>query len=380
MKTLLLRAVAAVASIFSLGVHASEQLAAQHNCIACHGTEKRLMGPAFRDIAARYKSEPATVQRLADKVMKGGTGAWGTVPMPANAVSADDAGALVAWVLAGAPAHSPQVAKPVGVLLRVSASPATIERGRYLVENVMGCANCHASRTPDTLPIPGKELAGGRVYDTPLFVAQPGNLTPDATGVGRFSAEQLAAIITEGKRPGGAPLAPMMPSNFYRALLPEDVHAIAAYLAAVPPVRNETRTPQYKQGWVVDVNPDAQAGFDTKSVASDPLARGRYLATLAHCLDCHTPGGQGTTDYVKDGGRGGKRFGTARLLAPNITSHPAKGIGAWSEDDVRRALFEGAGRDGRKLQYPMPWPYLAGLSAEDRSALVAWLRTLPARD
>jgi cytochrome c551/c552 len=369
-----------VSLLATIAAEASPQLAAARSCTACHDAEKQLVGPAFKAVAARYQGDNSAPDRLAAKVMAGGFGVWGAVPMPANAVSQEDARTLVTWILGGAPANVVGTNQTSAARLNVTATPDVVKRGRYLVENVMGCANCHAARTPDTKPIAGMELAGGWVYDTPMFVAQPGNLTPDPTGVGRFTAEELKGIIIRGKRPTGAPLAPMMPSNFYKALLPGDADAIVAYLSRVPPVRNETRGPQYKQGWTVDPLPDAEVGFDGRAVANDRLVRGRYMATLAHCLDCHTPGQQGATDFVKDGGRGGKRFGVARVLAPNITSHPEKGVGAWSEQELRRAMFDGIGRDGRTLQYPMPWPYLAGLTEDDKSSLLIWLRSLPPKD
>ena len=76
---------------------ADEALAKSKNCMACHAIDKKLVGPAFKDVAAKYKggNEAALVQ----KVMKGGSGVWGPVPMPANNISEADAKTLVKWVL-----------------------------------------------------------------------------------------------------------------------------------------------------------------------------------------------------------------------------------------------------------------------------------------
>lgn len=76
-------------------------LAKSKNCMACHAVDKKLVGPAFKDVAAKYAGQKDATEKLAAKIIKGGGGVWGPVPMPANAaVSEADAKALAAWVLA----------------------------------------------------------------------------------------------------------------------------------------------------------------------------------------------------------------------------------------------------------------------------------------
>jgi cytochrome c len=76
------------------------QLATAKNCMACHAVDKKLVGPSYKDIAAKYAGQKDAVDRLANKVMKGGSGVWGPVPMPANTqVTPDEANKLVAWIL-----------------------------------------------------------------------------------------------------------------------------------------------------------------------------------------------------------------------------------------------------------------------------------------
>ena len=76
-------------------------LATAKNCMACHAVDKKLVGPSYKDVAAKYAGQKDAAEKLASKVLKGGSGVWGPVPMPANAqVSADEAKKLVAWVLA----------------------------------------------------------------------------------------------------------------------------------------------------------------------------------------------------------------------------------------------------------------------------------------
>ena len=95
MKALIaLLAVAAVSPAF-----ASADLAKAKNCLACHATDKKLVGPAYKDVAAKYAGDKTAVAKLAEKIQKGGVGTWGQIPMPANQVTPDEAKQLAAWVL-----------------------------------------------------------------------------------------------------------------------------------------------------------------------------------------------------------------------------------------------------------------------------------------
>ena len=81
-------------------VWANLALANSKNCMACHATDKKLVGPAFKSVAAKYAGDKTAADRLANKIQKGGAGVWGPVPMPANTqVSDADAKKLAAWVL-----------------------------------------------------------------------------------------------------------------------------------------------------------------------------------------------------------------------------------------------------------------------------------------
>ena len=75
-------------------------LATSKNCISCHHPDRKVVGPAFKDIAKRYANEPLALAALTTKIQKGGAGVWGVVPMPANPqVSETEAQKLAAWVL-----------------------------------------------------------------------------------------------------------------------------------------------------------------------------------------------------------------------------------------------------------------------------------------
>ena len=79
---------------------ANAELAQKKNCMACHAVDKKLVGPAYKDVAAKYAGQKDAVDKLSAKILKGGSGVWGPVPMPANAqVSDAEAKKLAAWVL-----------------------------------------------------------------------------------------------------------------------------------------------------------------------------------------------------------------------------------------------------------------------------------------
>jgi len=91
----------AVLAVFAASpAFAQQDLAQKKNCMACHAVAQKVIGPAFKDIAAKYAGQPDAVAKLVPKVMKGGSGVWGAVPMPANPqVTEAEAKQLVQWIL-----------------------------------------------------------------------------------------------------------------------------------------------------------------------------------------------------------------------------------------------------------------------------------------
>ena len=93
-------AVLALAAVHAVPAFAQADLAQKKNCMACHAVSQKVIGPAYKDVAAKYAGQPDAVAKLVPKVMKGGSGVWGAVPMPANPqVSEAEAKQLVAWIL-----------------------------------------------------------------------------------------------------------------------------------------------------------------------------------------------------------------------------------------------------------------------------------------
>jgi cytochrome c len=91
---------ALIAAAACLPAMADLALATSKNCLACHAIDKKLVGPAYKDVAAKYAGQKDAVDKLSAKIMKGGSGVWGPVPMPANTqVNEAEAKKLAAWVL-----------------------------------------------------------------------------------------------------------------------------------------------------------------------------------------------------------------------------------------------------------------------------------------
>jgi cytochrome c len=90
----------ALVTVIAGPAFANADLAQKKNCLACHATDKKVVGPSYKDVAAKYAGQKDAVAKLAEKIQKGGSGVWGPVPMPPNTqVNADEAKQLATWVL-----------------------------------------------------------------------------------------------------------------------------------------------------------------------------------------------------------------------------------------------------------------------------------------
>ena len=264
------------------------------------------------------------------------------------------------------------------VITTPSLAETALERGAYLMKSIVACGNCHTPQGRDG-PLPGKELAGGLRMEEPPFTAYASNLTPDPeTGLGRWTDAQIVTAIREGRRPDGTLIGPLMPIGLYRGMADSDAAAIVAYLRSVPAVKNPVPKSVYRMPLPPGYGPPVGRVADVPD--TDPLVWGRYLAgPLGHCMECHSaPGPQGAPDLDKGLGAGGMAFngpwGTS--VAGNITP---KGLARYNDADLKRVITTGVRPDGSRLKPPMGTSYYAHLKAADLDALVAYLRSLPAR-
>jgi cytochrome c len=105
MMKLLALMIAAAGIALSAPALASEQLAQKGLCMGCHAKDKKMVGPAYSEVAAKYKDQKDAVAKLSEKVRKGGTGVWGQIPMPPNGtdkLSDAELKSVVEWILKGA--------------------------------------------------------------------------------------------------------------------------------------------------------------------------------------------------------------------------------------------------------------------------------------
>jgi mono/diheme cytochrome c family protein len=233
----------------------------------------------------------------------------------------------------------------VGVWLGLpSHGQVQLERGKYLVEVLAACGNCHTPKGANG-EIGGKHLAGGLEIREPFGVAVASNITPDPdTGLGRWSDGEVIRAIRDGKGRDGRVLGPPMPFHLYRRLSDRDVQAIVDYLRTVPPVRNAVGPSRYTIPLIgSDVPPSGQVSDPDRT---NLVQYGEYLAgPVAHCIDCHTPrGADGRPDSARLGAGGtafrgpwGTSYAANLTVLPTVRSSPrSTALGAMVGESCRR--------------------------------------------
>ena len=263
----------------------------------------------------------------------------------------------------------------------VARAQSPVERGGYLVNTIMTCQNCHTPMGPNG-PDFSKALSGGLTWDEPPFKVTASNITQDKeTGIGNWTDAQIKTLLRTGKRPNGVQVAEIMPTAFYGIVTESDMDAIVAYLRTVKPVKNTVPAPVYKIALPYIAFPGSEKPY-TEAMLADKVKNGFYLVTIGHCMECHTPFSAKGKDYVADLGKGGMEFPGpwGKSVSRNITPHKTKGIGDWSDAEIKRAITGGVSKDGSKLKPPMGYPYYAQMTGGDLDAMVAYLRTVPVKE
>ena len=223
--------------------------------------------------------------------------------------------------------------------IRDSADP--LAHGRYLVETIAGCGNCHTPRLPDGTPDNSKNLAGAFVIEEPVFKAYAQNITPDMeTGIGSWTEDQIVDAIRNARRPDGTFMGPPMSFGWYkqhvghRRARDRQVREVGAGRAQRGAARARSRWGQTARrrtssGPIVTTVPDVPK--------TDIVKYGEYLAgPVGHCMDCHTTYVMGQIDMAQLG-RGGNVYTRPFIydwaaVSANITSHPEAGLGSWTDD------------------------------------------------
>ena len=272
----------------------------------------------------------------------------------------------------------------VGTLLVASSAFAQtpVERGKYLVTTIMTCQNCHTPKGERGAPVYERDLSSGLSWDEPPFKVTASNITQDKeTGIGSWTDAQIKTALRKGQRPNGVQLAAIMPYDFYEILTDRDLNAIVAYLRTVKPVKQTVPDPIYKIALPRHIMAGAEKPF-TEADMTDKVKKGFYLATIGHCFECHTPMGPKGREFETKYGAGGFDFPGpwGKSTSRNITSSKEKGIGGWTDAEIKRAITEGISRDGSRLKPPMGFEFYKNMANDDLDAIVAYLRTVPPKE
>jgi mono/diheme cytochrome c family protein len=255
-------------------------------------------------------------------------------------------------------------------------------RGEYIF-NIAGCLGCH------TVPKTGQRLAGGRALKTPFGTFYSPNITPDReTGIGGWTDEDFIRALRDGKSPDGTSYFPVFPYTSFTHLTEQDMRDLKAYIDAQPAVSQPNKAHEVSPpfGWRF-LLPVWQALFlDKGGLPDEPgrdeqWKRGRYLVEAAgHCGECHSPRNfLGAIDHSRM--LAGSPTGPEGKAVANITSDPDKGIGKWSESEITFLLEIGMQPDGDFVGGGMNEVVqnsTSKLTAEDRAAIAAYLRSVPA--
>ncbi len=272
-------------------------------------------------------------------------------------------------------------------VMSASTSPEAVERGRYLVNNVAACATCHSEvqeETPGDPIAPGRLGAGRdfkRAANSPIHLRAP-NLTPDKeTGLGGWTDGEVARAIREGVSKDGKTLFPQMPYTTYREILSDgETLDMIAYLRTLKPIKNDAGRTEANfpiSMFIRGVPQPLETSPPPAPSPGDRIARGKWLLRMASCDGCHDSIDSHMQKIPGKGYAGGFKFNLPNdkgfVIAPNISSDKATGVGAYSDDDIRRAIEEGKGKSGQNLLV-MPWSAYKGMTKEDKDALIAALR------
>jgi cytochrome c553 len=283
---------------------------------------------------------------------------------------------------------------------KVEVTPAALERGEYLVKEVLLCFDCHSERDwtrysgPAVPPLgAGRPCMDENTKAVGINFGMGGfpgrlcirNITPDVeTGIGGWTDGEIARAIREGVSRDGEALFPIMPWFMYTGMSDEDVAAVIAYLRAQPPVESfrPERDLDFPLNIVFRFYPQPLDGPVPAVPRSDTVAYGRYLSKIARCEFCHTVRAnrgelQPSQERLMSGGVP-FTMGTETHYSKNLTPHPT-GLGGWTKE-----LFIGRFRlhtepfpvvEERNSE--MNWVEFSGMTDEDLGAIWDYLRTLP---
>jgi mono/diheme cytochrome c family protein len=259
-------------------------------------------------------------------------------------------------------------------------SAETVARGKALTE-AADCGSCH---TAD----PSKPFAGGKRIDTPFGGIYSPNLTPDRdTGIGAWSDGEFHRALRYGVAPDGSRYYPAFPYPNFTKMIRDDLLAIRAYLATLPPVHNRPPPPELR--WPLNYRVVMRLWnflffrpgiFEPNQQKSAEWNRGGYLVTgAAHCGGCHTP------KNIFGADKRGRAFGGGLVqgwFAPRLDNAERSGLKSWSVGDIVEYLQ--SGRNGKShadgLMAEVVVNSTSKMSDADIHAIAVYLKDLPVGD
>jgi mono/diheme cytochrome c family protein len=274
--------------------------------------------------------------------------------------------------------------------IKITASPEMVQRGEYLANHVMLCMDCHGFREWNKFsgPMkPGSGGSGGEIFDQKFgfpgsFTAK--NITP--ANLSNWTDGEIFRAITTGVNKDGEAFFPVMPYKYYGQLDQEDIEAVIAYVRSLPAIEKEV--PESKADFpfnlILNTIPE-KANLQKRPSPSNEVEYGKYMATAAACMECHTRQEKGKV--VGEIFAGGFEFNLGNgtvVRSQNLTPH-ASGIGNWTKEAFIKRFkmyvdsaysLPDVNLANKEFQTVMPWTMYAGMTEEDLGAIYEYLRTI----
>ena len=273
--------------------------------------------------------------------------------------------------------------------IKITATPEMLKRGSYLVNCLCLCVDCHSERdvTKYGWPlIPGTTGKGGEMFDHTMgfpgtFYAR--NITP--YNLGNWTDGEIYRAITVGVDKEGKPLFPVMPYQNYGKLDSNDIIAIISYIRTLPAIKNDVPKSKAKfpMNFIMNTIPQ-DATPQAMPPKSDVVAYGKYIATAASCIDCHTKSSNGK--FIGELFAGNFEFPMpdgSKIRSANITPDKETGIGNWTKEMFLHKFKMYADSNyyapdikPGQINTIMPWDNYAKMDSSDLNALYAYLQTI----
>jgi len=280
----------------------------------------------------------------------------------------------------------------------IERTPERLQRGSYLVNQVMSCGACHTTRATGSILLEPERtdafLGGGNVAPAKgmgtLWIP---NITPDPeTGIGNWKDDEIVRLIRDGVSRDEHFLVPMMPFPEYQYLSDEDARSVVAYLRSVPAFKQPKPRVENQIGFMpkmlfqrIGVQMHKPAVNVSAPDKADKVAYGHYLVRIGACTGCHSMTAKGPREesdplFLAGADVAFEDPALGATYPRNLTPDVETGLGKYDAAAIKQALRTGHRLDGKPMAPPMTVliPHISGMTDEDLDALVAYLKSVPA--